>query len=379
MLIMPIVALFYNDNGLDNKSIFILQAIYSFSVAVIEIPSGYLADVIGRKTSLIFGSILGTLGFVVYSVSHSFEGFLCAEIILGIGGSFISGSDSALLYDSLAADKNEHSYLQYEGRITSIGNFAETFAAIGGGLIAAYLSYRSVYMAQTIIASIAIPAAILLKEPPREKLLSRPSFSQIISISYQSLFINRKLSSAICFSAVIGTATLCMAWTAQVYFVHSGLTENSITPLWVILNLAAALVAAYAGKIQSFLGARLAILVIVFAIPCGYILLGVLPLYAALFSLLFFYLVRGYATPLLKDLINKNCPPSVRATVLSIRSMIIRASFAVIGPTIGYIDNLWSLPIALVSAGLTYLLFSLLSYSFILFSNVHSQTQQKPF
>ncbi len=376
MLIMPIVALFYNDNGLDNRSIFILQAIYSFSVAVIEIPSGYLADVIGRKTSLIFGSILGTLGFIVYSVSHSFEGFLIAEVILGIGGSFISGSDSALLYDSLAADKKEHSYLQFEGRITSLGNFAETFAAIGGGIIAAYLSYRSVYVAQTLIASIAIPAAILLKEPPREKLLSRPSFSQIVSISYNSLFINRVLSSAICFSAVIGTATLCMAWTAQVYFVHSGLTEKSITPLWVILNLAAALVAAYAGKIQDILGARLAILTIVFAIPCGYILLGILPLYAALFSLLFFYLVRGYATPLLKDLINKNCPAPIRATVLSIRSMIIRASFAIIGPTIGYLDNLWSLPTALVSIGLIYLFFTLLSFSFINIMGAHTKTQQ---
>lgn len=377
MLIMPIVALFYHDNGLDNKSIFILQAIYSLSVAIIEIPSGYLADVIGRKTSLIFGSILGTLGFVVYSASHSFEGFLCAEIILGIGGSFISGSDSALLYDSLAADKKEHSYLQYEGRITSLGNFAETFAAIGGGLIAAYLSYRSVYIAQTMIASIAIPAAILLKEPPRERLLSRPSFKQIISISYQSLFINLKLSSTICFSAVIGTATLCMAWTAQVYFVHSGLTENSITPLWVFLNLAAALVAAYAGKIHDYLGPRLAMLVIVFAIPCGYIFLGILPFYAALFSLFFFYFVRGYATPLLKDLVNKNCPPSIRATVLSIRSMIIRASFAIIGPTIGYIDNLWSLPVALVCIGFIYLAFALLSYVFIFTMKAQTKTPQQ--
>ncbi len=90
MLIMPIVALFYNHNGLSTQSIYLLQAVYSLSVAVFEIPSGYLADVIGRKKSLIFGSVLGTFGFVIYSYSFSFESFLVAEIILGIGGSFIS-------------------------------------------------------------------------------------------------------------------------------------------------------------------------------------------------------------------------------------------------------------------------------------------------
>ncbi len=57
MLIMPIVALFYNDNGLDHFDIFLLQAVYSLSVALLEIPSGYMADIIGRKKSLVIGSL----------------------------------------------------------------------------------------------------------------------------------------------------------------------------------------------------------------------------------------------------------------------------------------------------------------------------------
>ena len=69
---------------------------------------------------------MGTIGYLIYSVSNSFSGFLAAEIILGIGGSFISGADSAMLFDSLAATKRQHQYLQFEGRITSLGNFAET-------------------------------------------------------------------------------------------------------------------------------------------------------------------------------------------------------------------------------------------------------------
>ena len=57
MLIMPIVALFYNDNGLDSFDIYLLQGVYSLSVALFEVPSGYMADVIGRKKSLVIGSL----------------------------------------------------------------------------------------------------------------------------------------------------------------------------------------------------------------------------------------------------------------------------------------------------------------------------------
>ena len=123
MLIMPIVALFYSQNGLTDFDIFLLQAIYSISVAFLEIPSGYMADIVGRKKTLVLGAILGALGYGVYSISHNFTGFLVAEITLGIGGSFISGADSAMLFDSLAALRQKHRYLQFEGRITSLGNF----------------------------------------------------------------------------------------------------------------------------------------------------------------------------------------------------------------------------------------------------------------
>lgn len=367
---MPVVALFYQDNGLDNTSIYLLQAVYSLSVALVEIPSGYTADIIGRKKALIIGSLLGTAGFVIYSLSSSLPSFLLAEIILGLGGSFISGSDSAILYDSLAAEQREHCYLQYEGRITSLGNFAETFAAIGGGLIAAYMSYRGVYVVQTLIAAIAIPAAITLKEPPRKTLLNRPNLRQILHISSQALFHNRKLRAAIWFSSVIGTATLCMAWTSQVYFVTHGFTEKSITPIWVGLNLAAALVAANAGQAREKLGSKNALLLIVAIIPTGFILLGILPVVLGLFCLVIFYLIRGYATPYLRDLINKNCQSETRATVLSVRSMVIRTSFAILGPAIGIIAKSISLATGLISAGILLFLLTLITYRLV--TNSHA-------
>ncbi len=351
MLIMPIVALYYTDNGLDDFDIYLLQAVYSLSVAILEIPSGYMADIIGRKKSLIAGSILGTLGFIIYAVSSDFTGFFLAEMTLGLGGSFISGSDSALLYDSLAGMRKQHRYLQLEGRITSLGNFAETLAAVCGGMLAAALSYRFVYISQATIAAIAIPASLLLVEPHREKSILRPGFAHILAVCHESLLVNKKLSSTLILSSIIGTSTLCMAWTAQVYFVSKGLTEEAITPLWVSLNLTVAVVAAFASHLVAKMGRKRAIVSIVLIIPTSYILLGSLSLVPAIIVLLIFYAVRGYATPLLKDLANIYCASEIRATVLSIRNMIIRISFAILGPFIGSISGAYSLPTALKLSG----------------------------
>jgi MFS family permease len=124
MLTMPILMLFYIDLGLSNEQAFQLKAVYSIAIVIFEIPSGYIADVLGRRTTLILGAFLGTMGFAFYTLGDGFIWFLMAEITLGIGQSFISGADSALLYDSLKHNQLEKKYLRYEGINTSFGIFS---------------------------------------------------------------------------------------------------------------------------------------------------------------------------------------------------------------------------------------------------------------
>lgn len=376
MLIMPIVALFYDNNNLTTFELFFLQAVYSISVVVLEIPSGYLADIFGRKKTLVLGSILGCLGFIIYSYSHSLAGFLVAEIILGIGGSFISGADSAMLFDSLATMGKKHKYLQYEGRITSLGNFAETVAAICGGAIAAFFSYRSVYICQAFIAACAIPAALLLLEPPRELIRHRFGLKNIVFICKNALFVDKNLSCTIALSSTIGVATLTMAWSAQAYFVFYNFNAATITPLWVTLNLLVALFAAFTSRIKNLLGEKNCLLIIIFYIPLGYLLIGSLPLLPALGSLYLFYTVRGFATPLLKDLINQNCDSETRATILSLRNLFIRLGFSILGPLIGLISSRLTLKEALLIAGTSLLCFSLWS-GFLLLNRFDFSNQTK--
>ena len=316
MLTMPVIVLFYQENGLSMQDVLILKGIYSIAVVILEIPSGYLADVWGRKKTLILGAILGCLGFLVYSVSYGFTGFLLAELILGIGSSFISGSDSALLYDSLLKMKREKEYLKQESRLVSIGNFAEAISAIAGGSLA-LISLRTPFILQSFVAFIAIPSAFLLQDINRDIKKSKTGFKQILLIVKFSLWDNPKLRWNIMLSSVIGCATLTLAWFIQPYLKDLDMEVSTIGVVWTMLNLTVGFVALFAHRVEKYLGKTRTSIFIVVGISGGFILSGWFHSLIGVGILFCFYFIRGIATPVLKDYINSITESNMRATVLS--------------------------------------------------------------
>ena len=101
MISMPIIVVFFQLNNLTLTEVFILQGIYSFTIAIIEIPSGYFADYFGRKKSLIFSTFCMFLGYLIFSNYSGVEIYIIAQVLIAIGGSLISGADSAIMYDTL--------------------------------------------------------------------------------------------------------------------------------------------------------------------------------------------------------------------------------------------------------------------------------------
>ena len=357
MLVMPIVVLFYNAHGLSMKEVFILQAIYSISIVAWEIPSGYVADVIGRKKSLVIGAVLGFLGYLIYSCTYGFWGFVLAEVTLGIGQSMISGADSALLYDSLIHAKKEREYNRYEGLTTSIGNFAEALGGILGGLLAIY-SIRYPYYAQAAVAFIAIPSSLLLKEPPLKTQKRKPNWTDIFKIIKETLHSNPKQKWNTLFSSFTGASTLTMAWFAQPYFNEANLPIQWFGIVWTILNLVVGISAIYAFKIEKRFGPVATVTGFTILLSLSYILLALKIWLPGLSILLLFYIARGIATPTLKDYVNRITESDVRATVLSIRNFTIRIIFAVMGPIYGWCIDAYGLTEALFLAGALYSLFN---------------------
>ena len=149
---MPIIVLFYEENGLGLKDIFLLKSVYSIVLVSLDIPTGYLADAWGRKNCLITGCIVAFGGYICYSLSSTFYAFFIAEILLGIGQSLVSGADSALLYDTMLHYDRENEYLKYEGKVTMIGNTILVNLVTCPGLYAIWIE-RSFFVVTTLITA----------------------------------------------------------------------------------------------------------------------------------------------------------------------------------------------------------------------------------
>lgn len=353
-LVMPVVVLFYQDNGMGMQEIFTLKAIYSVAIVGMEVPSGWMADVWGRKKTLLAGSILGAAGFLIYSFSFGFWAFAAAEIILGIGHACVSGADSAMLFDSLKASGKSDRYTKNEGRITSAGNFAEALAGILGGLLAA-ISLRTPFYFQFVVAAIAIPAAFTLVEPKIHTIEHIYSLKKIVRNIKNTITHNHDLRISILLSAITGTATLTFAWLVQPYFIAIGLPVEMYGIFWTALNLTVGISSVFAHRVEIFMGKKYSLYIIISMLSLGYFLSGIIISVWGIAFLFLFYLVRGIASPILKNYINQYAQSEIRATILSVRDFIIRIIFTVIGPLLGWITDNINLESAFLLAGGIYL------------------------
>ena len=333
MIVMPIIVLFFESKGLSLTQIMILQGTYSLFVALFEIPSGFFADIYGRKNSLVIGSIFLFLGYVIFSFFSGFNEFLFAEILLGIGGSLISGADSAILYDTLLEIKEEDKYTKIEGRTYAIGNFSEGIAGVLGGFLAMTSINMPVYI-QTIVMFLSIPIAMTLVEPKSSYKLAK-SFSSIITVVKDTFIYQRKLRWYIVYSSSMGIATLSIAWFVQPFLMEIDTPIIYYGIIWAFLNFTAGITSYY-----SYLFNKHNLLIYISLIMItSLILLGFNISYFGLIFIILIYLLRGVITPKLRNLINMNSTSERRATVLSLRSFVIRISFAVIAPILGYISD----------------------------------------
>jgi MFS family permease len=350
MLYMPVIKLFYAENNLDDFDLFLLHAIYSGVIFIVEIPSGYLADVWKRKRSVQSGMLISLAGFAIYSATSGFWGFLFAEMALGIGQGFISGSDTALLYDSLLEEKKEKKYLKTEGYITGSGNIAEALAGIMVTLLA-FSTVRYYYYLQTILTFAGLIFSLFLIEPATYGKLSDIGFRSIITVVKETLWHNKTLSRYIIFSSIIGFSSLSMAWFAQIFIYDAAVPHRYFGIIWTVLNGMVALGSFSSHFIGKQLGIRRSLVFILLFLSGGYFIAAqTITLYGIIFLLLFYY-ARGFAHPILKDRINANTRSDVRATVFSVRSLLIRLMFAALGPLLGYYTKHISLSFALTLAG----------------------------
>ena len=126
----------YFQNELSAAEAILLYAIYDVATTALEVPSGYMSDRLGRRFTLIASAIAGIAGAALLALGNSFWVFALAQVLLGAKIAFASGTDSALLYESLAATGRQNEIERQELKAWRFSFSALAISAVMGGALA---------------------------------------------------------------------------------------------------------------------------------------------------------------------------------------------------------------------------------------------------
>jgi predicted MFS family arabinose efflux permease len=352
---IPTIVLFYEDYGLDIEQIVLLKTILSLSILVLEVPSGYLADLWGRKACLVVGSGVWVASWLIYCTGTSFTEFAIAEILAGVAGSLISGANTALGYDTLLQLGKEQHYQVWEGRLGAIAGISEAVCGIIGAAIASINLVYPFYL-QTLCLIIYFGLSLTLVEPKYHQAIAQTQkFNQLKNIIID-VYKRPQLRWLILLSSIFSSASFLIVWLSQDYLQQLNIPIQAFGWAWAIFHLGMSLASVNSHYLQRILGLKQALLMLILILATSYICLGSISQIWGLVLILNIYLVRGFCSPLILNAINQQIASSVRATILSLNSLVFRIAFAVIAPLIGAIASGYNLALGLVIAGCLFLI-----------------------
>ena len=367
LILMPVIVPFFKSVGLKDGEVFLVQAIFSGAVALLEVPTGYVSDLLGRKRTLVLAGLLHGVSFSMLPFVHGFGGIVAFELVAALAVSLYSGTDVALQYDSAEA------LGEFEGRRKGLGRrlfwmqSGETLAALVGGWLV-LRNLETVAFWNAVVGWVPFIAALFLMDVKIKRMdagTHRENFARIV---HELFRVSPAVRGVLWNLIAYGLATLLAVWVFQGYWEASGVPLHYFGYLWAGYNLVVAIVGRYAHVIERVLGTLWTHRAIAFLPVIGYFGMGWVfsmghgPLWWTLGIVmgLTFQIGRGLTQVVLKDELNVRVPPEMRATANSISSLGVRVGFVALGPVLGHLIENQGHTVALQSFGSLYLVVALL-------------------
>ena len=349
LIIMPIAVPFFQSKGLSMQEVFSLQALFAVAVLVMEVPSGYLADLLGRKPTLIIGAVFAGVGNTALLFADGFGGLALFELCLAISHSLVSGADIAMAYDSeLALERSEAEQQQVVGKLYSARTLSEALAAFTLSALLLWVDVDQVVRIQAVIGWLPLFLALRLVEPPRrrgtntdDKTPTRmPPMRDILRYLWEHSPVLRLCIAALCLWSL---TTFNAVWLLQKLWQTQGVALAHFGYLWGALALVTAVAGRYAHSVERCFGASTLLGLIALAPVVGYLYMDQLGVIGGVVVSTTFFVSRGLGLVVLRDALNRRVPSEFRATANSLASFGFRGAFAITGPFVGYAFDLWGM------------------------------------
>jgi len=217
-----------------------------------ELPSGVLADLIGRRITVAIGCVIYGLGYIFISQGANFEQLLFAFSINAIGNSFISGAEEALVYDSLKQDKKLSLYSKVKSTESIIYRTTLLFSTVIGGYL--YKIEEFLPYALTGLTLILAGIVYLFTIEPRidsEKFSVKNYIKSFKNGTLESFKNKITTVTSLYYILIFSAAFMLMGYFEQPYTKWLGFSEVDIGWIFSILTLVKIATVYFAPKIEK--------------------------------------------------------------------------------------------------------------------------------
>lgn len=327
------------QRGYSIGQIGILEAIFHVVSLSGEIPSGVMADVLGRKKVMILSRIMSVLSALAMIFSRSFWGIAIAVGINALSYNLASGTRESLAYESLKAYGKESEYNHFSATEMMIYRIGTACSTLLAGFSLA-LGYRKAYSLDVILGIFGVMTALGLSE------MTQPAGSDKDGIGMRCkacvtesvLFLrkNPKIMGLILVNSFVGAASTLLLFFLQAKLPETGLNPSLLGPALFFMQLGAAL---GAKLVQYFSCLRFR----------GIVIFSIFGIAAALGSLLlgnpYIVIAGGFMAAFFDDfmevradiILNEKIPSQQRATLISVSSFSFSVIMIILSPFLGWV------------------------------------------
>ncbi len=337
--------------GFSLTQITLLDVPFWLLIVLFEVPSGAFADRFGRRTSLILSSAFFSVAILIFGLSGNYLVILFSYSLWAFSLTFMSGADSALLFDSLKMLGREDEFAKVNGRVWAVMAAGALAGTISGAPMAEVTNLSFPIAISSVVAAMAMVMALLMREPPLhagETVRYVDLFRDARDIVWQRPAVRSFMAVA----TILGVASFAPAVFFQQPFLDRHHVAVANFGFVQAPNLIAGVVTALlAYRIVRVAGRRGIYLWMAGVLVGMFVLLGTVDTVWAFAAFPAVVGIRNLLQPLAGDYLNQRVPSSHRATVLSVRSLLFSLALAPAEPLLGVVaDHVSLLAVFRVSA-----------------------------